>query len=239
MRESKAKAPGPGSRLLVSVHLPKTAGVSFLAALRQGIPSGVQRDYGDAPINTPVPERIAAAFRSGLSNIARDLSGIRCIHGHFLPVKYLPLAAIRGNVEFVTWMRHPVDRVVSHYGYWMRNYDPLTSHPFHRRVVEEEWSLEKFCLSTEMRNLYGQFLFAFPLENFQFIGITEHYGEDLADFSQRYFGADVAAERLNTAPTDITSQIAPELRRDIEQFHSGDMDLYARALEHRAARRRA
>lgn len=236
MKESKANGPGAGSRLLVSVHLPKTAGVSFLAALRQGVPSGVQRDYEDAPINTPVAERIAVAFRSGVSNIARDFSGIRCIHGHFLPVKYLPLATIHGNVEFVTWMRHPVDRVVSHYRYWMRNYNPATSQPFHRRVVEEGWALEKFCLSTEMRNLYGQFLFAFPLENFHFIGITEHYDEDLADFSRRYFGADLAAERLNTAPTEVAAKVDPGLLRDIEHHHSSDMVLYSRALELRAAR---
>lgn len=225
--------------LLISAHLPKTAGVSFFSALKQAYPSGVQRDYADAPLNTPSRERIVAAFRNGIANLDRDLAGVRCVHGHFLPVKYLPLATIRGNVDFVTWMRHPVDRMISHHRYWMRNFDPVKSQPFHRRVVEEGWSLEKFCLAPEMRNVYDQFLYAFPLEYFHFIGITEHYDEDLADFSRRYFGVKVASERLNAAPERDGVKMDAGLRREIEQFHAEDMALYDKALEHRAARRRA
>lgn len=225
--------------LLISAHLPKTAGVSFFAALKWGFPSGLQRDYEDVPINTPLRERIASAFRKGVSNIDGDFSGIRCIHGHFLPVKYLPLATMRGNVDFITWMRNPVDRVVSHYRYWRRNFDPAKSQPLHRRVVEEDWSLEAFCLSPEMRNLYGQFLYAFPLESFRFIGITEHYEEDLADFSRRYLGADAAVERLNAAPDGGDRGADPGLRREIEQFHADDMALYDRALAYRSMRRSA
>mgnify|MGYP002737989498 CR=1 FL=1 len=222
--------------LLVSTHLPKTAGVSFFSALKQHFPSGLRRDYEDVPINTPLRERITAAFRHGAASVGEEFAGVRCIHGHFLPVKYLPMATMRGNVEFITWMRNPVDRLVSHYRYWKRNFDPGKSQAFHRQVVEEDWSLEKFCLSPRMRNLYGQFLYAFPLEYFRFIGITEHYEEDLAAFSQHYFGGPAVAERLNVAPSGDRARIDPGLVRDIEQFHADDMALYERALAFRARR---
>jgi hypothetical protein len=222
--------------MLISVHLPKTGGVSFRAVLEKAMPSGLRRDYGDAPLNTPVPERISAAFRDGLANLGADLSGVQCIHGHFLPVKYLPMASVRGGVDFVTWMRHPVDRLVSHYNYWMRR--PVNAQPFRRRVVEEGWSLERFCLSQELRNLYSQFLYAFPLEYFSFIGITEHYAEDLSEFTRRYLGSGGAVERLNAAPGGGTS-VDAALRRRIEEFHADDMALYERALAYRAARRRS
>lgn len=224
------------SLLLISAHLPKTAGVSFFSALKQQFPSGLRRDYEDVPINTPVRERITAAFQHGMANVDQEFAGIRCIHGHFLPVKYLPLATMRGNVDFITWMRNPVDRVISHYRYWKRNFDPAKSQAFHRQVVEEDWPLEKFCLSPRLRNLYGQFLYAFPLEYFEFVGITEYFEEDLAAFSRRYFGLAATVERLNVAPSGDRLQADPGLRREIEQFHAADMALYERALGYRSTR---
>ncbi len=31
-------------------------------------------------------------------------------------------------------------------------------------MVEEEWTLERFCLEPELKNLYSQFLWGFPLK---------------------------------------------------------------------------
>src|SRR5205085_9196261 len=124
---------------------------------------------------------------ASLRNVEDDFPGVECIHGHFLPVKYL-LLAIRREITFVTWVRHPVQILLSNYYYWRRTYEPDTSPRLHRQIVEEDWSVERFCLSAEMRNLYGQFLWGFPVENFDFIGVTEFYEEDLAYFAKRYLG---------------------------------------------------
>ena len=63
--------------LLVSVHLPKTGGVSFLSVLKSHFQEGLSRDYDDVPINTPLEERVASAFDAGISILARDFSGVR------------------------------------------------------------------------------------------------------------------------------------------------------------------
>jgi hypothetical protein len=221
-------------RLIISVHLPKTAGTSFAAALDNHFRTRFLRDYSDFPINTPQPERNRAALQAGLRNGERNFADIDCIHGHFLPIKYLLLMHQR-EVKFVTWMRNPVERILSHFHHWKKSDDPPSA-PLHRRVVEENWSIERFCLGPEMRNLYWQFLWGFPIDYFDFIGITEFYEDDLAYFSQHHLGAHVQAKRLNVR-NHSAYQIDRSFRNEIEAFHDRDMELYRNALEKRLSRR--
>ncbi|MEZ5293359.1 MAG: hypothetical protein R2745_19915 [Vicinamibacterales bacterium] len=222
--------------MIVSVHMPKTAGRSFEAALRRRFGAAILEDYGTYPLNTPPGVRQRAAIEACLAHASQAFDGIDCIHGHFLPIRYLLLASAR-PVTFVTWLRHPVQRVLSHYHYWHRAYDPATAPPLHRRVVEEQWSLERFCLSDEMRNVYAQFLWGFPIDNFDFVGITEHYDDDLAYFARRYLEIEIPSERVNAvlAPGE-GHQVDPDLERRIAACHARDMALYERALEARQAR---
>ncbi|NQX90231.1 MAG: hypothetical protein HRT77_16395, partial [Halioglobus sp.] len=168
-----------------------------------------------------------------------DYQHIGCIHGHFLPLKYLLLADARPTV-FITWMRDPIERLVSHYHYWYAVYDPdsTDTRPLHRRVVEEQWSLEQFCLSDAMRNLYSQLLWGFPLERFDFIGITEHYADDLSAFSQAFLGRELPARVRNPrqSPRPEADELGGLLRARVAKWHAADCELYRRALASRAAR---
>jgi len=223
--------------MIISLHLPKTAGTSFGSTLERHFGGGLLKDYGDLPINTPVYERNKAALRASLSET--DLSGVECIHGHFLPIKFLLLASKR-RVTFVTWMRNPVDRVVSHYFFWKKHYDPVTAPSLQRQVVEENWSLERFCLGLELKDLYWQFLWGFPLEYFDFVGISEFYADDLAYFAAHYLHAQTEPRKLNAGDEGERGYtVDASLRRKIESFHAIDVNLYQRALAKRHARRPA
>jgi hypothetical protein len=223
--------------MIVSVHLPKTAGTSFAATLERSFGSALLPDYADFPINTPQYERNKCALQKCLSNAEQDFQGIKCVHGHFLPVKYL-LLSDKSEIVFITWLRSPVERVLSHYHFWQRSFDPINSPPLHRKMMEEKWSLERFCLGPEVRNLYSQFLYGFPLEYFSFIGITEFYDEDFAFFMNHFMDSSLEPERLNIGSAAANGyQVSESLRNDIEQYHSKDMSLYQRALEKRLTRR--
>jgi len=105
-------------------------------------------------------------------------------------------------------------------------------------MLEEDWSVKRFCLGDEMRNTYAQFLWAFPIENFDFIGVTEYYEEDLAYFAERFLGVPVEPQRVNVgAAQGKEYELDAGLRRQIEAFHERDIELYQRALEKRQARR--
>jgi len=221
--------------------MPKTAGSSFRAALEEHFGAAFRHDYGDYPLASPPSERHRRALEFALAARAADFAGVACIHGHFLPCKYL-LLADRLECRFVTWLREPLARLASHYDYWQRSYDPasgLTS-LLHRRVVEEGWSLERFCLAPELRNVYTQFLWGFPLEGFDFIGISESYEEDLRYFSTESPGNSLPSRTLNRRPEarseSLSALSAGPLRDRVSAWHGADMALYERALALRKRR---
>jgi len=223
---------------IISVHLPKTAGTSFKASLAAHFGEYFREDNNDQAISNPVPDRCRAALAAGTTIAEQGLHGVKCVHGHFLPVKYL-LHSTQENLTFVTWMRDPVARMLSHYDYWRESYDERTSSPHHRQVVEERWTLKEFCLSEKFRNIYTQYLWGFPLESFSFVGITEHYHEDMRDFADRFLSNGLDAHHLNATKHGVSRRIVdPVFLAKVHDFHAADMRLYKRALRWRQERLR-
>lgn len=220
--------------MMISVHLPKTGGTSFRQLLESRFGNGLRTIYGEKPFNLSRERRYAKVLAD--AQVERDAAhqGVECVHGHFLPARFLLLREKR-NLVFVTWMRHPVDRLVSDYRFTLRHYDAATAPPFQKRILTEEWSFERYALCDELRDFYSQHLWAFPLEYFDFIGIVEHSAGDFVDFQRRYLGGGTECPRLNARP-DAPEPVDPALRRRIETHHAGDMELYARALSLREKR---
>jgi hypothetical protein len=225
--------------LLVSVHLPKTAGTSFRAALEAHYGDSLLEDYAMLPMQLPRGRREWRALCDAYNALHQIPAFTRAIHGHFLPVKYRVVLRHRPT-RYITWLRDPVDRLVSHYHYWKRDYggdDP--KQPLRNRMLRECWSLERFCLGPELRNLYRQYLWFFPPGRFAFIGITEHYAQDLDWFAHhllRTASVDVVRALANPDHPDGTYEIDPTLRQRIEAHHAADLALYRQALGQREAR---
>lgn len=208
--------------------MPKTAGSSFQTILETYFGARLLLDYGDLPVNTPACLRTGRALHDAATNRARDFGEVECVHGHFLPAKYLPLKS-SGRAVFVTWLRDPLERMVSHYNFWKHTFNSASAPALHRRLVEENWSLERFCFCEEMRNLYAQFLWSFPLSFFDFVGLTERFDEDCCFFAQHYLKVSLEElPRKNIGPTCVrTQQTAAQMRSEFERFHREDYQLYA------------
>lgn len=218
--------------MIISTHLPKTAGSSFAASLREYFGEDhFISDYNDWPINTPRLKRNFNALRNNIILRRKDYSAIECIHGHFLPLKYLGLRK-RKSLSFIAWMRHPVQRMASHYYFWKRTYDPIKSPILQRKMVEEEWTLERFCLGPEARNFYHVFLWGFPLKQFDFIGITEFYEEDFNWFAEHFLNAPLKFKADNVNQ-NIGKQyhFDASLLKKIEHWHKKDIALYEQAVK--------
>ncbi len=225
--------------MLISVHLPKTAGSSFLSAIEQHYGDRLVQDYGDRPINKTTFRRNFNAVQGCLLNMGSRsrFRHIDCIHGHFMPLKYLLLKASTKK-QFVVWMRDPVERLASHYLYWIRNYNPIDAGKLHHRVVDEKWSLERFCLGPEMRNVYSKFFWGFPLGRFDFVGITEFYDSEIEYFAEHLVGAKLESIRVNVNPNPVAHSYIddPDFRSKIQAYHQADVALYEQALALRQRR---
>ena len=236
--------------MLISVHLPKTAGTSFERSLRRHFGAQLERRYADKPLHHHPLRRNLRAAREGLCGRHRqETASPACVHGHFLPLSYRHLAR-RADVRFVTWLREPIDRLLSHYHYWRRAADSdardtlqdQMQDKLQRRMREENWSFEQFAQRRELRNVYRAFLWGFPVERFDFIGITEHYASDLREFGQRFLDRDLLPAEENRNPAHRAGaagegySIDRGLRERLERIHARDLSLYRFALELRERR---
>lgn len=229
--------------MMISLHLPKTAGTSFKVLLSNNYKRSLYEDYKDFPDNKSFEERtLEAQFLKKQMRFKKYmylLSNVKCIHGHFLPYKYIDYLKY-DSTRFVTWLRDPLERLGSHYHYWVRTYHKDNSLPFHRKVVEENWTLEQFCLSKEMKNLYSNFLWNFPIDKFDFIGITEYIEEDIKYFSEHYLkNSKLKLQHANYNPVLKTKSkyfSDEDLIKEIKSFHEEDYKIYNYALERRKQR---
>ena len=224
--------------MIISVHFAKTGGTSFSKSLEAHFGPKLQKDYDDFPMNTSLYERHLNALQASVKHGSHDFGDLECIHGHFLPLKYL-LLSTKINTKFIGWMRDPVERLASHYWFLKKIYKPETAKPLDRRVTEEAWSLERFCLGPEFKNYYGQFLWGFPLERFDFIGIAESYDEDFKYFTNVFLGIDLPVFNANVGqnkPQGARYVTDANFRQAIETHHREDVELYRRALETRSKR---
>lgn len=221
--------------MLISLHLPKTAGASFLLSLEDYFGDELLRDYLDFPINQTKFRRNFDAVKGNITGRFLDLKHHQCIHGHFLPFKYSHLS----DATYITWMRDPIERLGSHYNYWVRTYNPNDAAKLHKKVVEENWTFEKFCFSNEMRNFYSKFLWNFDVRRFSFIGITEYLESDMTYFSKNYLGTTLKRHAMNVnTQKESKSSYFDDLnfKKEVSKFHSKDVTLYKYALERRKAR---
>lgn len=232
---------------LISVHVAKTAGMSFIETLAAV--------YGRANIVVDLEDRIVdPASPYNLDPERRDLFrqksidaislSVKVIHGHFHAAKY---TAAFPSARRIVWIRNPVARLVSNYYYWMsfasgENID----HSLHRYAVREKLKLMEFARLPYMRNIMARRYFeGLDLSYFHFVGVYEHFRDDMNDLG-RLLGwppAEVPSRNMNLYDgyKDKKEEILSnqKLVRDLEELNQDDMELYRQTLEQRENRIKA
>ena len=228
--------------MIISLHMPKCGGSSFRKLLKDHFKLRFSSDY-EYPMHLPVSKREKKVQRARrrVKIWQKYFFGYRytqCIHGHFMPYKYEYLLGMEG-VIFVTWLRDPIERLISHYDFWQRSY-PNNRHPkqLHKRVVEEGWTLKEFAFSKELQNFYTKYLWNFPIRNFDFIGLTEYYDEDFTYFADHFMGLNqVSVPQKNVSPSHNKPQFEDEkIIEELKAFHADDYELYEQVREARKQR---
>ncbi len=214
--------------VMISIHVPKTGGTTFLRLLERLFGEQLLLDYRWTDV------RLALG---SAREIERSLENVRCIHGHFTFPKYAALKGRDGVVaRFVTWLRDPVDRVVSAYEY-------LRARPVQPGMAVMPW--EKAAKELELvqfvekgfgcNNQFKQLATDSP-QDFDFVGITEEYSRSLRLFRSMFFpgqelSLDVDPQRVNPARQDERYALEDEARSLIERRNDRDAILYRRGRE--------
>lgn len=225
-------------RGIVYLHVPKCGGSSFGAALRLRYAfsqATIPLNLGDATLTGEA--RILSDYAAREAHLARLIARkTRCIAGH---LRYPPALHARSGYHFVTLLRDPAQRFVSHYRYLQRRH-PDPSRP---------QTLAAFLDTEDARRLASQYLFHFAgdalttcpdipqalatahqnLALFTLIGDLAH-PRAFARALGQLTGVPLPILHRNRAP--CLSQIPPDLQAKIDTLTATDRILYdaARAL---------
>jgi hypothetical protein len=212
--------------MIVSVHIPKTAGSSFKDLLIRHL--GQERvclRYGQTPL------RYRAEARP-VPPLDLDL-GPNCavVHGHFVADRLI-LPPGGAPPRYVVWLRHPVERLISHYFFWKRQ--PYLDQPLCRRMHEQELSVEAFAALDGMRDLQRFFLGGLPPDRFAFVGVTERFAASIDRFNAT-FGTDLHRSlTANVNPDkpapDYRAMVGERAYNAIAELNAADMAVYQWAL---------
>ncbi len=218
--------------MLLSVHVPKTAGSTLKAILRRVYGPNIHFDYQDQyGFVDPMPPTLGIRLRRSVKGLRyrRKLRPTdRCIHGHFRARKYL---ADFPDHRLMTWLRDPVERVASHYDHWRRH--PDLAHSVCRRLIRERLTLVQFAEIDMMRNLQSRYLDGLALDVFDFVGIQEQFDRMLPSLFEFLGAAPLAVRARNVSPAKAPAgryPLDPDSRRTLKALNAEDCALYAAAI---------
>ena len=215
--------------MIVSIHIPKTAGKSFEHDLAQLFGPRLLSDYDDWPESTTTEavEHNARRRAAMLAEAGSIDERYDAIHGHFVASKY---AGVFPVTAMITFVRDPYQHAVSTYEHAVRSAD--IPHPGFRAFKEARMTM--IDLIGSIPNHQSLYLGDTQLDDLAMIGLTERYEQSVALF-EAVFGLTMprAATRQNVNPTKRAAEyeIAPEVRRAVERSRAEDIALYRRATE--------
>jgi len=216
--------------MLISVHIPKTAGTSFRVALEKAFGHRLFLDYGK-----PVRFLYLWKFIKFKNEFAvyrrakRLVQRYSIIHGHFVASKYDPLPEPK---QFCTILRQPVDRVISHYLQWTNS--PQYKERGGRWIGRKEpiRDVHEFAELRAMMRCYRAFLggnHPKNIEELDFVGLTEEYDATLRLF-EKMFGVKLENSRRNiTAPKRYEKLQSGKVNYDLLRWTQAEnQDIYDR-----------
>ena len=218
--------------MLISVHIPKTAGSTYQKHLRSIFGKNICYDFTDQydfvdPASPTMLMRILRMLHAAKRGRASIRDTDECITGHFRASKYY---ALYPDAKLVTWVRDPVERVISHYYHWLRH--PTRRHSVCHRLHKENLSLVQFAEIPEMRNLQFRYLDGINVEEFWFVGVQEYFDEMMPLFykQMRLPNQFFPAENVNKKNASDKYSIDMETKKYIRELNSKDQELYLFAL---------
>ncbi len=207
--------PGPPhNKKYLSIHIPKTAGVSIRNILKEHFGPGFVQYYW----------QITDAWGRVVDKVPSDAT---CVHGHYHADK---LARLFPGARLITWVRDPVERVISSYHHQLR--EPDMNHSVCRELHDRKLSLTEYATLPLMRNEMTRYFGSKKPEDFLFIGIVEEFEPSLAVMAELLGFAVPRPRRDNVNPEKPADryELDPAVRREILAVNEQDADLYADCL---------
>lgn len=210
---------------LISLHIPKSAGTSFYKILQ-----GVYGNKYTARVDYK-PHFNKLLINTRAFNKEEFPDHIKVIHGH---IRYKALKehiVINEDAKVLTWMRNPVERVISDY-YYVSGLlaERYNKDPYNPNILKRmSKTLLEFASSEVERNRMSKFLGEINLEDLYFVGVLEYFKEDLEYLSGMLGWKSYSMAKVNKTKNKVEN-IPHEIYERIKELNNKDMELYEKAL---------
>jgi hypothetical protein len=209
---------------LISIHIPKTGGRSVRRVLK--------KVYGDALELRHDEEDYTNRGRSAQPIKADFPDHIRALHVHLSVHQLMPVIDAY-NPKVITWLRDPVERVISNYYFLMRRVQEKKAKGAQLR--HGDMSLLEYANHPRKDNKMVKFLDGMNLEDFYFIGLLEQLEEDIKELSsimgwkakvRTFHTNDNTDYKLNNDCKTQYHEIDDKMRQEIAEINREDVELY-------------
>lgn len=200
---------------LLCIHIPKTAGRTFRQALKS--------HYGEDGVLT-----LDHQFLKKRNETLEDypVRKYPVVHGHLFFNQLQPFAT--PSTKWITWLRHPVDRVLSNYFFYCTNgYVTRKKKDPDLRLL----TLEEYVHRPRKRNVMTRFLGDMELRDIFFVGLQEQFAADLRNLSEQLkwqLPEDYYQMRINVnaSKPELPKSSSKNIREVIASLNAEDMYLY-------------
>jgi len=219
------------NKVLLFLHIAKTAGTSF-------------RKYVDTHFNKNEFKELYDSDVILQFMLSEKKEEINALFGHFSFKHRLDTYILPRQSKYITFLRNPVERVVSQFFHFKRSNMPghikmMRQHPNIKKFLQSQrgqnWQVQcvagvnilqikahpKLCLDLAKYNI-NHF--------FDFVGITEEYEFSLKKLSEKYNWKTPVIEKRNVGKRPNTFDLSKELINNIKKENALDIELYNYAL---------
>ena len=206
--------------LFVSLHIPKTGGISLFGVLQQQFPTG---------FNTAYPELSVDSAK------IKSPGPVTCIHGHDIVKQFGSLIAVVPNQRWITFLREPLASAISYYHFAKKSLNKDPDNPLFEDKGLDAWLLNDKPASWPFPPGYPNNRFQRAIQGtkrkidqFDFVGITERFDESMLCMYKTFGWQPIHYKEHNKgaySPPDLD----PDIVACFKKHNQPDYELYAYA----------
>lgn len=161
--------------MIISIHIPKTAGTTIAYILDYGYSRRIMYDYREDYNN-----KDSVKFLLKHKEFIEEYFEI--IHGHFLYSKY---AEVFPESKYIVTVRHPVERVISQYNHIINSSNGDHAWPS-KEVISRKMDIVEFSSIDNIGNAQASFIKGREIDDYDHVFLSERLESSIRLFQKKF-----------------------------------------------------